>query len=117
MALSLDTRRRKGDEGFTLIELLIVIIILGVLAAIVVFSVKGIVDRGDTAACQQNRSTAETAVEAYYAKKGSYPATLAAMTSGADKFLHSDPSAATVDAKIRVSYDSATGVVTGGTAC
>ncbi len=32
---------RREDRGFTLIELLIVIIILGILAAVVVFSVRG----------------------------------------------------------------------------
>ena len=59
---------RRNEAGFTLIELLIVIVILGVLAAIVVFSVRGITDRGDKSACQANLSTAQTAVEAYYAK-------------------------------------------------
>jgi general secretion pathway protein G len=57
-------RRRNADDGFTLIELLIVIIILGVLAAIVVFSVRGITNKGDTAACQTSISTIDTAAEA-----------------------------------------------------
>ena len=35
---------RENESGFTLIELLIVIVILGVLAAIVVFAVGGIND-------------------------------------------------------------------------
>ena len=58
---------RRNDGGFTLIELLIVIIILGVLAAIVVFSVRGISDKGDTAACETSVSTVDTAFEAYAA--------------------------------------------------
>lgn len=103
---------RKDESGFTLIELLIVIVILGVLAAVVVFSVRGITDRGDVAACKTNASTAETAVEAYYAKEGSNPASLAALVPD---FLKSDPSAATVDAKIRVGY--AGGTVSPGTSC
>src|SRR6478736_4775526 len=71
-------RKVHSDEGgFTLIELLLVIVILGVLSAVVVFSVRGITDRGDIAACKTNVSTAQTAVEAYYAKNGSNPATLA----------------------------------------
>ncbi|MGN6781172.1 MAG: type II secretion system protein [Marmoricola sp.] len=65
--------RRSGQAGFTLIELLIVIVILGVLAGIVVFSVSGITDRGTKAACQADVSTVTTAVEAYYAQNGSYP--------------------------------------------
>ena len=103
---------RRSEAGFTLIELLIVIVILGVLAGIVVFSVRGITDRGDVAACKANVKTAEVAVEAYYAKVGSNPADLAALVPA---YLKSDPSASTVDAKQRVTY--AAGVVTGGTSC
>src|SRR5688572_9761497 len=54
---------RRQDNGFTLIELLIVIVILGVLAAIVVFSVRGITDTGEEAACEANYKTALTAIE------------------------------------------------------
>lgn len=60
-------RRTHGDDGFTLIELLIVIVILGILAAIVVFSVRGITDRGNVAACKSDVATVTTAEEAYYA--------------------------------------------------
>ena len=105
---------RKSESGFTLIELLIVIVILGVLAGIVVFSIRGITDRGDKSACQANLKTAEVAVEAYYAKNGSNPGSLGALVPD---FLKSDPSAGTVDAKQRVSYNSGTGAVTGGSAC
>lgn len=104
--------RARNEAGFTLIELLIVIVILGVLAGIVTFSVRGITDRGDVAACRANLSTAETAVEAYYAKNGSTPGNLAALVPD---FLKSDPSASTVDAKTRVSYSG--GTVTGGSSC
>ncbi|MFC7505224.1 type IV pilin protein [Nocardioides sp. CPCC 206347] len=64
--------RRRNDNGFTLIELLIVIVILGILAAIVAFSVRGIVDRGDASACKAEVKTIATAEEANYAKNGSY---------------------------------------------
>ncbi|GAA3666985.1 hypothetical protein GCM10022237_28710 [Nocardioides ginsengisoli] len=63
---------RRDQRGFTLIELLIVIVILGILAAIVAFSVRGIVDRGDVAACKAEVKTVATAEEANYAKLGSY---------------------------------------------
>jgi prepilin-type N-terminal cleavage/methylation domain-containing protein len=43
---------KRKDEGFTLIELLIVIVILGILAAVVVFAVNGITDRGEKSACK-----------------------------------------------------------------
>ena len=72
---------RRQDGGFTLIELLIVIVILGVLAAIVAFSVRGIVDRGEVSACKAEVKTVATAEEALYAKTGSY-GTLADLTAG-----------------------------------
>lgn len=115
MRATINRARAAKDAGFTLIELLIVIVILGVLAGIVVFSVRGITDRGDTAACQANYSTAVTAVEAYIAKDpaGAKPATLAALVPD---FLQSDPST-TGKAGTRVTYNAATGVVTKGSAC
>jgi type II secretion system protein G len=64
---------RNGDKGFTLIELLIVIVILGVLAGIVVFSVQFINNRGENASCKTDLKNVESAVEAYYAQFGSYP--------------------------------------------
>jgi general secretion pathway protein G len=66
---------RKKDDGFTLVELLIVIIILGVLAGIVVFSVQAFQNRGETAACKADFKSVETALEAYYAQNSDYPAT------------------------------------------
>lgn len=65
---------RKNQNGFTLTELLIVIVILGVLAGIVVFAVAGITERGTTAACQADVRTVQTAVEAFKAETGLYPA-------------------------------------------
>lgn len=62
---------KKQDEGFTLIELLIVIVILGILATVVVFSVRGITDDGQENACKTDGRTLEVAVEAYFAKYGS----------------------------------------------
>ncbi|MFF3756565.1 type II secretion system protein [Streptomyces sp. NPDC002185] len=61
-----------AEAGFTLIELLVVIVILGVLSAIVVFSVKGINDKGQDSACDTDKATIATAEEAYYASHGKY---------------------------------------------
>src|SRR5881275_42367 len=65
------SRIRKACEeerGFTLIELLIVIVILGILAAIVVFAVGGITNRGTDSACKADYKTVQTAEEAYFAQ-------------------------------------------------
>ncbi|MFF3171544.1 type IV pilin protein [Streptomyces sp. NPDC057900] len=60
-------RNETAEAGFTLIELLVVIVILGVLSAIVVFSVRGINDKGQGSACKTDKSTIQTAEEAYFA--------------------------------------------------
>jgi prepilin-type N-terminal cleavage/methylation domain-containing protein len=65
-----DPTSKRNDKGFTLVELLIVIVILGILASVTVFAVRGITDRGTTTACQSERKTLQTAVEAYYAQFG-----------------------------------------------
>ncbi len=62
---------KKNDEGFTLVELLIVIVILGILATVVVFSVQGITDQGKDNACDTDVRTMEVALESYFAKYGS----------------------------------------------
>ncbi|MGN6693258.1 MAG: type II secretion system protein [Aquihabitans sp.] len=66
-------QKSLGAKGFTLVELLVVIVILGILAAVVVFSVKGITGKGKASACETEKHTVETAVEAYNAQYGSYP--------------------------------------------
>lgn len=96
-------RARRSDAGFTLIELLIVIVILGILAAIVVFSVSGITDRGAKSACEAEVSTVQTAEEADYAQNGHY-ADLAGLKS--DGFLH------TATPKYVASASSTTGALT-----
>jgi prepilin-type N-terminal cleavage/methylation domain-containing protein len=60
----------EKDQGFTLVELLIVIVILGILATIVVFAVRGITDQGQQSSCKATAKTYEVAIEAYYAQYG-----------------------------------------------
>ena len=88
-------KARKEESGFTLIELLIVIVILGILAAVVVFAVGGITNRGQASACASDQRNLQIAVEAYIASpsgNGIYPINdAAAKTAVVPGFLHSYP--------------------------
>ena len=82
--------RTSEESGFTLVELLIVIAILGVLAGVVVFSVAGVQDDSQTAACKTEASTVRAASEAYYVKNKEY-GTAANLTTAPNKLLGSTP--------------------------
>ena len=75
------------DKGFTLVELLIVIVILGILATVTVFAVRGITDQGKASTCKADKKTLETAVEAWYAQNGTVVDPTEAQLTPA--FLHS----------------------------
>lgn len=65
--MALESTKEKSDGGFTLIELLIVIMIVGVLATIVVFSVRGVTDDAQSVACDADARALATSVEGYFA--------------------------------------------------
>lgn len=81
---------QKKDRGFTLVELLIVIVILGILATVTVFAVRGITDKGQENSCKVERRAIETAFESYFADTGNDAASLTALVPG---YLKTDPSA------------------------
>ncbi len=64
----LERKAQKDDEGFTLIELLIVIVVLGILAAVVVFALANVNHNAKSSACTADAKTIETAVGTYNAQ-------------------------------------------------
>ena len=84
----------KDSAGFTLIELLIVIVVLGILAAVVVFSLGSVTSKSAVAACQADGATVNTAMAAFSAENGSTAVTQALLlgTLNGGPYLQSWPS-------------------------
>jgi general secretion pathway protein G len=81
------------NGGFTLIELLIVIVVLGILAAVVVFSLGSVTSKSAVSACQADGATVNTAMAAYNANNGAYPTSTTQLlkTTAGGPYLQSWP--------------------------
>lgn len=104
-------KHSEGQGGFTLVELLVVIVVLGVLSAIVVFSVGGVNNKSKSAACSADVASIETAQEAYYAQNNAYTTLPLLVTA---KLIRSVPS--TTNGYV-ITTDATTGAVTSTPAC
>lgn len=83
---------KQKQSGFTIVELLIVIVVIGVLAAITIVAFNGIQSRAKSAKVQQDLKSMQKLVELYKAENGSYPSTSNAWSyssSNADGFIPS----------------------------
>ena len=67
------TSPQRNQAGFTIIELILVLVIIGVLAALVVFSYSGVRSRDRDVTRQEHLSTIQGDLEIYYAEHSRYP--------------------------------------------
>lgn len=72
---------KKKQSGFTIVELLIVIVVIGILAAIVITTFTGVQKKGRDADRKSDINSMYGQVEVYFAENGKYP-TLANMNDG-----------------------------------
>jgi prepilin-type N-terminal cleavage/methylation domain-containing protein len=63
----------KNQHGFTLVELMIVIVIVGILAAVAVPIYQGNVKKAKMSECDAALGTIRTALRVFYAEHGRYP--------------------------------------------
>ncbi|MBO8128748.1 MAG: prepilin-type N-terminal cleavage/methylation domain-containing protein [Peptococcaceae bacterium] len=71
--LRLIRRQARNEKGFTLIELMVVVIILGILAAIAVPRFIGQTDTAKQKAALAELASIKTAIEIYYAENSTLP--------------------------------------------
>jgi prepilin-type N-terminal cleavage/methylation domain-containing protein len=66
--------KKSFQKGFTIVELLIVIVVIGILAALVITTYNGIQQKGRNTERQTDLKAVQGQLEAYYAQNGVYPA-------------------------------------------
>lgn len=70
------TSRYKANAGFTIVELLVVIVIIGILAAISIVSYTGISTKANVTALTSDLASAKKQFALYYTEHGVYPTNL-----------------------------------------
>lgn len=75
---------RNKESGFTIVELLIVIVVIGILAAITIVSYTGITTQANNAAYQQDAASIVSVADAFYARTSAYPTASADFTNASN---------------------------------
>ncbi len=73
--------KHTRDRGFTIVELLIVIVVIGILAAIVIVAYQGVTSRAYNSAIQNDLRNLSNKLHIYYADNGECPSTTTQLES------------------------------------
>lgn len=76
----------KNNKGFTIVELLIVIIVIGILAAIAIVAYNGVTQKSRDTENKSNARQVINAVAAYNSEKGEWPANAGAAKTALTDF-------------------------------
>ena len=99
----------RESRGFTIVELLVVIVVIGILAAITLVSYTGVTSKANTVTNKHNADNVRRAAQIVYTNTGVFPATSATSATVITNLNASD-------AKIPSSLTVTNGAVTSGTA-
>lgn len=71
----MNSLKKHSQKGFTIVELLIVIVVIGILAALVITTYNGIQQKGRNTERTTDLKALQSQLEAYFAVNGRYPTT------------------------------------------
>ena len=86
-------QQKNSQKGFTIVELLIVIVVIGILAAITIVAFNGIQNRGKTASGQSTANSIVKKLEAYNSINSAYPTTKTQIQGTAESKIDGLPAA------------------------
>lgn len=124
MNLQQKIKKAQSERGFTIVELLIVIVVIGILAAIVIVAYNGVQNSAKSQSANAAASNVNKKIEAYNAAVGSYPtgaanaSAFAALLNGQSESKLGDLSIGTPDATngqktVGIQYCNAPATATG----
>lgn len=76
LSVARNCKAKEHNQAFTIVELIIVIVVIGILAAITIISYAGIQDKAIKTSLISNLTNASQQIKLYYIDHGSYPVSL-----------------------------------------